>query len=264
MNRYFKSFFLLIGAFSVLPGCISYGPALLGNEYPFVPLADLDTVPTVSTGAYGTLGWPQTYEPNDGNRLAGAGVYQSRSRAVRRPHQDPNRRSPGWSFVYGGMGYAGRYRVGRDSVSYQYQGGMVHGAARLHLSINKRATFVLEPALSVFYETGDYLRFREAARADTLSLLRSVDTAQPLSATLLFSQIINYQINNHWTIAGAYTTGLPLNQFLTRYQFSGTLAVTRDQFTLWARPGMHLSTFSPIALIDYTLATGLGYRIARR
>lgn len=254
----------MVGVFATLSGCVSYGPALLGNEHPFVPLAALDTVPTVSTGAYGTLGWPQTYEPSDDNRLAGVGVYQTRSRAVRRSGQDPNRRTPGWSFVYGGMGYAGRYRVERDSASYQYQGGLVHGAARLHLPINQRATFALEPALSVFYETGNYLRFREEAHADTLNLWRSADEARPLSATLLFSQILDYRLNDHWALTGVYTTGLPLNQFLSRYQFSGTLAVTRDQFTLWARPGLNLNVYGPLAVADYTIATGLGCRIAKR
>ena len=48
------------------------------------------------------------------------------------------------------MGYTGRYHVGRDSTAYRYGGGLLHGAARLHLPISERATFVLEPGLSLF------------------------------------------------------------------------------------------------------------------
>ena len=249
--------FLLVIGLAALSGCVSYGPALLGNEQPFVPVATLDSVPTVTTGAYGTLAWPQAYGFDDHNTLVGAGVYQSRSLAYRSAD-----RQPGWSFVYGGMGYSGRYHVGTDSATYRYGGGLLHGAARLHLPISKRATFVLEPALSLFYENGQYLRFRQEVREDSLSFI--VDSARPLSATLLFSQTLNYRLNDHWTLTGVYTTGLPLNQFLFRYQFSGTLAVTRDRFTLWARPGLHLNVYALLPVADYTVATGLGYQLSRR
>ncbi|MGB3850335.1 MAG: hypothetical protein WA958_10235 [Tunicatimonas sp.] len=242
---------------ALLTSCISYGPALLGSEQPVVPLATLDSVPTVATGGYGTLGWPIGYGLNDGNTLVGAGVYQSRSLA----YHSQNRKR-GWSFVYGAMGYAGRYRVARDSSSYRYGGGLLHGAARWHLPISERATFVLEPGLSLFYEDGSYRSFRQEVRQDSLSF--STDAAQPLSATLLFSQTLHYRLNAHWSLMGVYTTGLPTNQFLFRYQFAGALAVTRDQLTLWARPAVHLSIYGPLAAADYTLATGLSYQLRKQ
>ncbi len=222
-----------------------------------VPVATLDSVPTVTTGAYGTLGWPIAYGLDDNNILMGAGVYQSRNLSF---HSTDRKR--GWSFVYGGMGYTGRYRVARDSTNYRYGGGLLHGSARWHLPISERLTFVLEPGLSLFYEDGRYRDFRQEVRQDSLSF--STDSVRPLSATLLFSQTLNYRINDHWSVMGAYTTGLPTNQFLFRYQFSGALAVTRDQFTLWARPGLHLSIYGILAAADYTLATGMNYRLSRR
>jgi hypothetical protein len=250
-------FTVALGSWALLTGCVSYGPALLGNEQPFVPVATLDSVPTVITGAYGTLGQPIAYGPNDDNTLMGAGVYQSRSLS----YHSPNRKR-GWSFVYGAMGYAGRYHVGRDSTAYRYGGGLLHGAVRLHLPISERATFVLEPGLSLFYEDGRYRDFRQEARLDSLSF--STDTARPLSATLLFSQTLNYRLNDHWSLTGIYTTGLPTNQFLFRYQFSGALAVTRDQLTLWARPALHLSIYGVLAAADYTLVSGVSYRLSKR
>ena len=250
-------FTVAFGSWALLTGCVSYGPALLGNEQPVVPVTTLDSVPTVTTGAYGTLGWPITYGPDDNNTLMGAGVYQSRNLS----YHSPNRKR-GWSFVYGAMGYTGRYRVEHDSANYHYGGGLLHGSARWHLPLSERATFVLEPGLSLFYEDGRYLDFRREARQDSLSF--STDSARPLSATLLFSQMINYRFNDHWSIAGGFTTGLPLNQFLFRYQFSGALAVTREQFTLWTRPGMHLSVYGPLPTGGYTLATGVSYRLSGR
>ena len=242
---------------ALLTSCVSYGPALLGNEQPFVPLPTLDSVPTVTTGAYGTLGWPIAYGPDDNNTLMGAGVYQSRNLSNHSPD-----RKHGWSFVYGAMGYTGRYHVGHDSTAYRYGGGLLHGALRLHLPIAERATFVLEPGLSLFYEDGRYRDFRQEARLDSLSF--STDSARPLSATLLFSQTLNYRFNDHWSLAGVYTTGLPTNQFLFRYHHSGTLAVTRDQLTLWARPALHLSIYGPVATGDRTLATGVNYRLSKK
>ncbi len=251
-------FTVALANWALLTGCVSYGPALLGNEQPVVPLATLDSVPTVTTGAYGTLGWPITYGPDDDNTLMGAGVYQSRNLS----YHSQNRKR-GWSFVYGAMGYTGRYRVESDSATYRYGGGALHGSARWHLPISERITFVLEPGLSLFYEDGRYLDFRqEVLRQDSLSF--STDSAQPLSATLLFSQMINYRINNHWNIMGGFTTGLPFNQFLFRYQFSGVVAVTREQFTLWTRPGLHLSVYGPLPTGGYTLATGMSYRLSKR
>ena len=250
-------FTVAFGSWALLTGCVSYGPALLGNEQPFVPLPTLDSLPTVTTGAYGTLGWPIAYWPDDNNTLMGAGVYQSRNLSYHSPD-----RKRGWSFVYGAMGYTGRYHVGRDSTAYRYGGGLLHGAARLHLPISERVTFVLEPGLSLFYEDGRYLDFRQEARLDSLSF--GTDSARPLSATLLFSQTLNYRLNEHWSLAGVYTTGLPTNQFLFRYQFSGTLAVTRDQLTLWARPTLHLSIYGPLATGNRTLATGASYRLSRK
>ncbi len=251
-------FTVALANWALLTSCVSYGPALLGNEQPLVPLATLDSVPTVSTGAYGTLGWPTAYWPDDNNTLIGAGVYQSRNLSYHSPD-----RKRGWSFVYGAMGYTGRYHVGRDSTAYRYGGGLLHGAVRLHLPISERLTFVLEPGLSLFYEDGRYLDFRqEVLRQDSLSF--STDAARPLSATLLFSQTLNYRLNDHWSVMGVYTTGLPTNQFLFRYQFSGALAVTRDQLTLWARPGLHLSIYGVLAAADYTLATGMSYRLSGR
>ena len=256
--RFFLVWFTVaLGSWALLTGCVSYGPALLGSEQPFVPLATLDSVPAVTTGAYGTLGWPIAYGPDDNNTLMGAGVYQSRNLS----YHSPNRKR-GWSFVYGAMGYTGRYRVGRDSTAYRYGGGLLHGAARLHLPISERVTFVLEPGLSLFYEDGRYLDFRREDRQDSLSF--STDSARPLSATLLFSQTLNYRLNEHWSLTGSYITGLPTNQFLFRYQFSGALAVTRDQLTLWVRPTLHLSIYGPLATGNRTLATGASYRLSRR
>ncbi len=117
-------------------------------------------------------------------------MYQSRNLAFW-----SHERKRGWSFMYGGMGYAGRYQVDKDPATYRYGGALLHGAVRMHLPIANRFTFVLEPALSLFYEDEQHPRFRQEVREDSLS--SNYDSARSLSATLLFSQMLNYRLNDH-------------------------------------------------------------------
>ena len=251
--------FVSIVGLACLTGCISYGSALVGSEAPFVPIPVLDTVATTATGVYGMVGWPLVYNVNDRNQLVGAGVYQTRSLPA--PSTSNLR---GWSFVYGGAAYMGRYQV--DSIGtvapeqeqYTYHGGLLHGAARWQLWSDDRVDFTLEPALSIFYEGGDYFHFRQRANREPQSI---VDT-HPVSATLHFSQILRYRLNDYWDITGVYTSSLPLDNVFSQYTFSGTLAVSRRRLTLWARPGVHINISSLSGLTDWSTAAGLGYRLS--
>lgn len=247
--------FALVISISTLVGCVSYGPAITGGELPFVPISSLDTVPTASVGGYGILAWPITYDAQNTNRLVGLGGY--RTRGVPISPQGSN----GWSFVYGAMAYTGQYTLNADStdIEYRYTGGMLHGATRWHWLIGQNFDFVLEPSLSIFYEGGNYLHFRRQ------SILEGADyQANPLSATLNFSQIVRYRVNDRWSATGVYTTGLPLDRLLSKYSFSGTLALTRDQFTVWVRPGVHINVVSLAGLTSRTVSMGGSYRFVKR
>ena len=233
---------------STLLGCVSYGPALTGSESPFVPIVALDTVATVTTGVYGTVAWPLTYDADNRNWLVGLGAYQTRGL----PQAIKGR--AGWSFVYGGMAYAGRYDANPTAEEYSYAGGALHGAARWHLFGDERSDFVMEPALSFFYEGGDYLRFRRQNAVETMG-----QQPGPVSATAQLSQILYYRLNDDWVATGVYTTGLPLDNVFSEYSFSGTLALTRGGLTVWARPAVHINILSLSTLTDWTLGTGISY-----
>ncbi len=233
---------------STLLGCVSYGPAVTGSELPFVPVVALDTVATVATGVYGTVAWPLTYEVDNSNHLVGIGGYQTRGLP------QVVEESTGWSFVYGGMAYAGGYETNHVATAYSYTGGMLHGAARWHMFSDRRSDLVLEPALSFFYEGGNYLRFRQQ-NAQEMTTQRP----GPVSATLQFSQLIHYRFNDDWVITGVYTTGLPLDNLFSKYSFSGTLALTRGSLTAWTRPGVHINVLSLTRLTDWTLGIGISH-----
>ena len=111
--------FALVMAFCCLTGCISYGPALVGSEAPFVPVPVLDTVATTATGVYGMVGWPLVYNVNDRNQLVGAGVYQTCSLPA--PSTSNLR---GWSFVYGGAVYQSLFLERTDRLVYSGRVGI--------------------------------------------------------------------------------------------------------------------------------------------
>lgn len=235
---------------STAVSCVSYGPAITGSELPFVPPPLLDTVATVATGVYGTAGWPLTYHPSDNNYLMGVGVYQTRTRPLN------STRNAGWSFAYGGMAYTGQYKPGSNNTRHSYAGGLLHGAARWHYRVAHRLEWVLEPTLSLYYEGGEYLRFRQQNLPE-----ETTQRANPVSATIHFSQWLRYQLNDHWVVTGAYTAGLPLDVPFFQYSFSGTLALSRGAFTVWSRLGVHINVMSPARLNDQTLTIGVGYRM---
>ncbi|MFP4092597.1 MAG: hypothetical protein ACLFT3_19970 [Cyclobacteriaceae bacterium] len=241
--------------------CVSYGPGISGNEYPFVPVPALDTVAHTSTTAFVAGGLPQTYAFNDRNYLVGAGMMQTKTLPTPFPHQ-----SNGWSFVYGGMAYTGRYalkdppdlvrEIARNDSVFQYNGGMVYAAARWHIWSDSKHTFLLEPSISVYMEQGDYFVFRSRFNRD--QFLRNTS---PVTATLMFSQILQYKINQDWSLTGIFTTALPADLFLLRYNFSGTAGVSYKRSSFWLQPSVHINPGSLLGLTDLSIRGGISYHI---
>ena len=257
ITLWFWLIFLVLGG--TLFGCTSYGPALVGSELPFVSVVSPDTVKKSATEVYATAGWPQIYAFDDRNFLASAGAHRIQTLSM-----DVSK-NIGWSFAYGGMAYAGRYSLDStrfvDRDSYGYVGGVVYALARMHISSKERTEGFIEPALSVYYEGGDYLDFRRQYAVDSTAL--ALPSTNALSATLHFSYGARYRVNEYWVLFATQTNSIPLHSALLQYGFSGTITVARGRLSVWSRPAVYINLTSLAAFTHWTFAHGISYQLAR-